>query len=98
MKHKILKVLSDHFKQFNSYKLGKVADDIVKELQKDKINCNTCIYNETLQVMSVGPSNLCQKGREKYITNAELCPDYKEKIEGIEWKQKSIWELSSKKR
>lgn len=99
MRDKILKVLLDNFKQYNSYKLGKVADEIVAELQKDKKSCFECIHYKTLPVMSPEPCNLCQKGHNKSTINPELCPDYrKNPFRGHQfWKNKSIWEYSLSK-
>lgn len=79
MRNVVLRVLKQHFKQYNDYKLGKIADDIILELGKDKKiigkNCYDCIYRETLITTYIGdPPNLCQKGIPR--GDAINCPYY----------------------
>lgn len=92
MRNKILKVLKKHF-QYNDYKLGKVADDIVEELNnKETIEkyCWKCINFPTLSVTYMGEApNLCQKGREK--GDATNCPYYCEKVINYDREENSIF-------
>ena len=80
MRDSILKILKKHF-QYNDYKLGKIADEILLEKKKKKQmpirSCFNCIYSKPLIVTYIGDNpNLCQRGRVK--GDAINCPYYSE--------------------